>query len=147
MIRAEVAIEKLKRLGFKCQQCGNCCLQLGSELELSYEETRRWEEYDDLVLSNFGYRFLSDFMEVIPETKCADLWFHPETGEELPRCPFLRKNGARHQCFIYELRPDACKFFPIDGFTGEVRKYATDLCPEFRRLKSIIEGKGMPMSS
>lgn len=147
MIRAEVAVEKLKRLGFECQQCGNCCLQLGSELELSYEETKRWEEYDDLVLSNFGYCFLSDFMEFIPELGRADLWFHPETAEELSRCPFLRKSGTKYQCLIYELRPDACKFFPTDQSTGEVTKYAADICPEVRRLKSIIEGKGMPTTS
>ena len=138
MIRAEVVVEKLKRLVFKCQQCGNCCLQLGSEIELSYEETKRWEEYDDLVPSSFGYRFLSDFMAFIPEIGHADLWFHPETGEELPRCPFLQKSGTRCQCLIHELRPHACRFFPIDRSTGEVTKYAVDICPEVRRLKANI---------
>lgn len=113
--------KKFKMIGFKCQQCGNCCLQLGSSLELSNEEVKRWEEAEDPVLSNFGCRWLDDFMEFIPETSRADLWFHPDTGGELLRCPFLRKRKSRYQCLIYDgIRPEICKSFPVNRSTGEL---------------------------
>lgn len=45
----------------------------------------------------------------------GDLWFHPETGEELDgRCPFLRKVRKKdmYRCMIYELRPEICRGYP-----------------------------------
>ena len=134
MISGEEAIEKLKKLGFNCQQCGNCCLELGHTLELNLDEAKKWEEFDDIVFSNFGYHFLTDFMEIMPELQCADLWFHPETGDELRRCPFLRKRNQKYRCLIYNLRPDACKIFPIIKSTGELGKGWADICPVVRRI-------------
>lgn len=144
MIRGNEAVEKLKRLGFNCQQCGNCCRQLGKELTISNDEIKNWQEDDDLVFSNFGYHFLEDFIDIIPELECADLWFHPVTGDELRRCPFLRKKKeAKYKCLIYDLRPDACKIFPIYKSTGEIGNW-TDICPEVRRLNTTPFSPLMP---
>ena len=43
-----------------------------------------------------------------------DLWFSPVTGNELYRCPFLRKdrNKPTYSCRIYETRPEACRGYP-----------------------------------
>lgn len=134
-MRGEEAIEKLKSLGFHCQQCGNCCRSLGKELTISNNEIKRWQEHDEPVFSNFGYYYLDDFIDIIPELGCADLWFHPVTEDELSRCPFLRKKKAKYLCLIYDLRPDACKIFPIYESTGEIGNWY-ELCPEVRRLKA-----------
>jgi Fe-S-cluster containining protein len=133
MIREEEALEKLKNLGFECQQCGNCCLMLGSELSLTIDEAKKWDEFDEEVFSNFGYYFPNQFMDIIPELRCADLWFHPETGEELRKCPFIRKQKNKYKCLIYNLRPYACKIFPIIKATGELGDWA-DICPEVKRI-------------
>jgi Fe-S-cluster containining protein len=130
----EHAISKLKAFGFHCQQCGRCCLSLGFELELSIEETKSWQESHDLVFSNFGYRFLEDFMSIIPETGQADLWFHPDTGDELHRCPFLRKVRDNYRCLIYNLRPESCRYFPINMSSGGLDIGWAEFCPEVKRL-------------
>ena len=137
-MRGEEALKKLRDVGFNCQQCGNCCLQLGhTNLELSKDETERWRESQKLVPSNFGYLELEDFIYYIQETGLADLWFHPDTGDELFRCPFLRKKKSQYKCLIYKLRPDACKYFPLDRNTGETNMNASDICPEVRRLTGL----------
>jgi len=134
----EEALKKLRDVGFNCQQCRNCCLQLGYvSLELNKDETARWRESEEVVPSNFGYLELEDFIDYIPETGLADLWFHPDTGDELSRCPFLRKKKPQYKCLIYRLRPEACKYFPLDRNTGEINRVAPDICPEVRRLTDL----------
>lgn len=135
MIHGEEALNKLMEMGFNCQHCGKCCLQLGFSLQLTEDETMRWEESVDEVYSNFGYRYLEDFIDYIPEFGQADLWFHPNTGEELSKCPFLRKRKSNYNCLIYTLRPEACKYFPFDR-NGELHSCAPDICPEVKRLST-----------
>ena len=42
-----------------------------------------------------------------------DLWI--KDGEDLPRCPFLRKDRGKpsYHCTIHETRPDACRGYPV----------------------------------
>jgi len=135
-MHGEEALKKLRDLGFNCQQCGNCCLTVGFELTLSKEEYARWEKSDEVVLSNFGYFYLEDFVDYVPGIDCADLWFHPDTGEELSRCPFLRKKKSNYRCLIYKHRPETCINFPVDKNTGEIDMDRPNTCPEVRRLNS-----------
>ena len=118
---------------FTCRQCGKCCEELGNELTLSCGEVRKWEAYEELVRSSFGYYYPSDFMYVFEGIGCADLWFHPVTGEELFRCPFLRRKGTKYECLIHDtgLKPDICKEFPVDPDTGELWN---ESCPEVKRI-------------
>ncbi len=88
-----------------CTQCGKCCLKhsagsgLGSatELDLLVWKSERPDilEYTDL----FG-----------------DLWISPVTGEEMVRCPWLRKlpNKEKYKCRIHEVRPVTCRGYPVD---------------------------------
>ena len=134
-MHGEEALKKLRDLGFNCQQCGNCCLQFGHiSLELNKNEIARWTESEEVVPSNFGHHKLEDFVYYTAEAGLADLWFHPDTGEELSRCPFLRKKKSQYKCLIYRLRPEACKYFPLDRYTDEIGTSASDICPEVRRL-------------
>ncbi|MFC1953441.1 YkgJ family cysteine cluster protein [Chloroflexota bacterium] len=131
----EEALQKLRDLGFSCQQCGICCLKGGHiSLELNEDETQKWRKSEELVPSNFGYRYLEDFIDYYPEAKRADLWFHPDTEDELSRCPFLRKKQSKYGCLIYELRPEDCKYFPLGKSTGEIMTGWSEICPEIRRL-------------
>ena len=40
---------------------------------------------------------------------------HPDTGEQLMLCPWLRKlpNENKYTCDIYFDRPDDCKYYPV----------------------------------
>ena len=118
---------------FTCQQCGKCCEELGHTLTLSSGEVRKWEAYENLVPSNFGYYYPSDFIYVFEGIGFADLWFHPVTGDELSRCPFLRRKGIKYECLIHDtgLKPDICKEFPVDSDTGELWN---ESCPEAKRI-------------
>ncbi|NDU79953.1 MAG: hypothetical protein G3I11_01185 [Ferrovum sp.] len=45
-----------------------------------------------------------------------DFWVSPKTGEEANRCPWFRKvwNKQVFKCQIYNVRPDACRNYPVD---------------------------------
>ena len=83
--------------------------------------------YSVEVPSNLGtypvFRFISF---VCQSPLFGDLWFHPETRDELRRCPFLRKvpNKQMYRCTIFGIRPEICRQHP-------------GRCPEF-------EGKRTP---
>jgi len=44
----------------------------------------------------------------------ADLWISPRTGEEVTRCPWLRKlpKKDKYKCRIHETKPAHCKNYP-----------------------------------
>ena len=67
------------------------------------------------VPSNLGTYPIFDFIAFVRQDLLrGDLWFHPKTGEELDRCPFLRKvpKTEKYRCMIYELRPEICRQHP-----------------------------------
>ena len=87
---------------FKCIQCGHCCLNLyDSYCTTAYEEDLiRWEEegrWDILGYINGG-----------------DLWISPKTGEDVTRCPWLRKlpRTEKYSCRIHDTKPRHCKDYP-----------------------------------
>lgn len=45
-----------------------------------------------------------------------DVWFSPITGDELNRCPWLRKlpRQEKYICRIYDARPSACRAYPVN---------------------------------
>ena len=103
---------------FECQCCGACCLQF-SWLSAQPEDIL---QYADMYI----YSILGE----------ADLWIHPETGEGLRRCPFLRKvrNKPMYRCKIYDTRPMACRWFPQlvydeEGQLANMNLWALDNCP------------------
>ena len=87
---------------FKCIQCGHCCLNLYDAYSTTaYEEDLvRWEDE--------GRR---DILEYIVD---ADLWISHRTGEEVTRCPWLRKlpRKEKYICRIHDTKPRHCKDYP-----------------------------------
>jgi Fe-S-cluster containining protein len=94
---------------FHCTQCGQCCRSLGDAFAASadVEDVDRWEtegrfdilEWVDLRLRDVGM---------------MDLWIDPATGDQVARCPWLRKvpREPRYRCRIHETKPRHCREYP-----------------------------------
>lgn len=85
--------------------CGKCCLELGPELYITAGDYRRWKHQgrDDIL----------SYADITPDfSDFGELWYDPETEEELDRCPFLLKiDFSKFICAIQETKPKACKDF------------------------------------
>jgi len=91
------------------------------------DEAKKWYNSLDLLPSNFGYRFVDEFVIwLIIEDKImlADLFRNPITGDEAYRCPFIRKerNKETYGCMIHGTgyKPSVCKdYFCASLKTGD----------------------------
>ena len=84
-----------------CNQCGKCCINYSNGgLSASASEIEAWEDKRP------------DIMRYVSEGK---IWMDPGTGEQLTRCPWLRKesNQEKYSCDIYEDRPGDCRYYPV----------------------------------
>ncbi len=100
--------------GFSCKQCGNCCLNLDAHWSCATDQDiALWEENgrDDI---------LAWVDEVFPGV--YDLWIHPRTGEDVDRCPWLRKLPRQEKfiCRIQDMKPEVCRNYPVSREHGEV---------------------------
>lgn len=97
---------------FKCIQCGKCCKYFTDAISPSfykdeYNKFAKCVKYDIIsYLSYIGYGI-----------NIWDGWFSPRTGEELSKCPWLRKlpKKDKYKCLIHDYKPDICKDFPVDS--------------------------------
>ena len=84
-----------------CNQCGKCCINYSNGgLSASASEIEAWEDKRP------------DIMRYVSEGK---IWMDPDSGEQLTRCPWLRKesNQEKYSCDIYEDRPGDCRYYPV----------------------------------
>ncbi|HEB28610.1 MAG TPA: YkgJ family cysteine cluster protein [Porticoccus sp.] len=84
-----------------CNQCGKCCVKYSNGgLSASQSEIELWELFKPDI-----YQYVSN----------GKIWVDPKTGEQIERCPWLRKepNQEKYTCEIYYDRPDDCKFYPV----------------------------------
>jgi Fe-S-cluster containining protein len=114
----------MKRNGFNCRQCGQCCLNLTDAFQACATEAdiRRWEAAgrDDILA----------WVDTIAvgDACVYDIWVNPKTGEDARRCPWLRKipRTDRYACRIHDLKPDRCRLYPTS------RRHAEKTgCPGF----------------
>ena len=97
--------------GFKCIQCGNCCLNLNDAISVcaTEEDIQLWrtEGREDIL------EWVS-FITAGGQFIAADIWINPKTGEEAIRCPWLRKipNKSKYICRIQDLKPKHCREYP-----------------------------------
>lgn len=102
--------------GFSCKQCGNCCLNLDAHQSCATKgDIALWEEN--------GREDILDWVDkVIPGV--YDIWIHPRTGEDVSRCPWLRKLPwqGKYVCRIHDMKPEMCRKYPLSrkqaGETG-----------------------------
>jgi len=84
----------------ECNQCGKCCIKYGNGgLTTSTSQINYWSEHKP---------------EIYKYVKNGNIWFEPETGNQVEVCPWLRKqpNQNSYTCDIYYNRPDDCRFYP-----------------------------------
>ena len=88
-----------------CNQCGKCCIKYGDgALSATTEEIDLWEIFQP---------------EIFKFVKNNEIWFDPETGSRLRRCPFLEVvpktdtyASNKYTCSIYLNRPEDCRHYP-----------------------------------
>ena len=84
-----------------CNQCGKCCINYSNGgLSASTSEIEAWDNNRPDI-----FRYVRD----------GEIWIDPNTGEQLTRCPWLRKedNQNKYTCEIYDDRPDDCRYYPV----------------------------------
>lgn len=85
-----------------CNQCGKCCIKYSNGgLSVSQSEIELWEIFKPDI-----YKYVSD----------GKIWVDPKTGEQIERCPWLRKipNQEKYTCDIYDDRPEDCRLYPTN---------------------------------
>ena len=88
-----------------CNQCGKCCIKYGDgDLSATKKEINLWEIFNP---------------EIFEFVKNNEIWFAPESGSRLKRCPFLevapKTNSLAlniYTCSIYLNRPEDCRHYP-----------------------------------
>ena len=85
-----------------CNQCGKCCIKYGDgALSATVDEIGIWELFEPHI-----YQYV----------KGGEIWFCPDTGVQLNRCPFLEIEAAqgneKYSCSIYLSRPEDCRHYP-----------------------------------
>ncbi|UZE96050.1 YkgJ family cysteine cluster protein [Alkalimarinus alittae] len=88
----------------ECNSCGKCCIKYGDgDLSASKDDIEMWELFRPDI-----YRYVRN----------NQIWFDPESGKPLTRCPWLREeppqgtNSVRYSCDIYRDRPEDCRHYP-----------------------------------
>jgi Fe-S-cluster containining protein len=90
---------------FRCIQCGHCCLNLTGAYcnSVPDEDVKRWKSEDRCDILKFVDQ--SSFFN--------DIWIDQETGEELGRCPWLKKlPNNKYTCRIHLTKPTHCRNDP-----------------------------------
>ena len=79
---------------FTCKQCGHCCLNLRDAFCTCAieEDVRQWEEHgrEDVLA-------WVDPVSVGDEILAYDIWINPATGDDVARCPWLRKLPGKNK--------------------------------------------------
>jgi Fe-S-cluster containining protein len=85
-----------------CNQCGKCCIHYADGgLSATPQEIDGWEDKRPDIA-----RYVSG----------GQIWISPVTGEQMLRCPWLRKlpGQEKYICRIYDDRPEDCRYYPVD---------------------------------
>ncbi len=97
--------------GFTCKQCGNCCLNLRDAFCTcaTDEDIRLWQ--------NQGREDILEWVDMIAlegGLSVYDIWINPETGDDVARCPWLRKlpRQDKYICRIHAVKPVHCREYP-----------------------------------
>lgn len=85
----------------ECNQCGKCCINYSDGgLSAAASEIEFWEDARP---------------EIVHYVRDGKIWMDPDTGEQLTRCPWLRKlpDQNKYSCDIYDARPGDCRYYPV----------------------------------
>ena len=97
--------KKRQKDGFKCKQCGKCCLNI-NRVNIHPDDIERWEKQG-------RHDLYSDEMLVEWE-------FFGGSDPSNDNCLFLKKDKNKYSCKIYKTRPLFCRTFPLDKTHGKI---------------------------
>ena len=96
---------------FNCKQCGNCCLNLSDAFQtrVTDEDVQLWEHQGRWDILQWV-----DSIPIIEDHYVHDIWISPTTGDDVARCPWLRKlpNKDKYICRIHDVKPTHCRKYP-----------------------------------
>ncbi|MHA1719303.1 MAG: hypothetical protein DRO88_10005 [Promethearchaeia archaeon] len=146
---------------FECLQCGNCCSDENTIVNLTYSDILRiqWElnlSYIEL-LDIVGFYMFSEPMTKEQKDKMVLPHIETQNGpaflglrkKDDGTCIFLNKNK---KCKIYAARPDICRTFPFHFHSSPHKEQmekmditmvyaakAIEYCPGIRKSKHLID--------
>ena len=89
-----------------CNQCGKCCINYSQGgLTATPEEIAYWQQHQP---------------EIAKYVNAEQIWFDPNSGEQLTRCPWLQSkysspsDRTMYSCRIYQYRPADCRHYPVN---------------------------------
>lgn len=118
VICASKGTRKMPPKGFKCKQCGNCCLNLNTaSTSVSEEDIRMWEKEGRSDILEWV-----DFIPIGENSFVSDIWIDPVTNDDVEICPWLGKlpNQDKYVCSIHDVKPE------IGGKYPRSRKHAEE---------------------
>jgi Fe-S-cluster containining protein len=76
------------------------------------------EEEDILLWWEKGRHDILEWVDAIPlgnDEFVYDIWISPRTGEDVKRCPWLRKlpRKDKYICRIHDVKPKHCRAYPV----------------------------------
>lgn len=90
---------------FQCERCGNCCKgNMWLSKIISHSDIEKWKLQGRKDILKYVCTCGSSFID--PEQK--------DLPEPKRSCPFLEYREGKASCRIYEVRPQACKAFPVE---------------------------------
>jgi len=96
--------------GYRCRQCGRCCLTLDYHAQCTADDYKRWQAdgRDDIL----------QWVRCVPGKKNAPayrIWVAPGTETPVSVCPFLKKEPGtdKRLCAIHAVKPDVCRQYPL----------------------------------
>lgn len=96
---------------FHCIQCGNCCRNLSDAFSTTadIEDIERWQSEERWDILQWV-----DIYDFGGEAAFGDIWISPNTGEQVNRCPWLRKlpKQEKYKCRIHDTSPAHCRNYP-----------------------------------
>jgi hypothetical protein len=99
----------MREAGFVCKQCGHCCKNMSGGFQHSVDSAQvaKWLREDRHDILQWVDHLGGDIW---------DVWISPRTGDDVNRCPWLRKvrNQDKYVCKIHDTKTWVCADFPAD---------------------------------
>lgn len=124
---------------FQCTQCGNCCRDLSDAFQTTVdtEDITRWRSEGRWDILQWV-----EIYDFAGEEVFGDIWISPNTGDDVNRCPWLRKlpRQEKYKCRIQNTKPTHCRNYPKSkkhALTTGCKGFGDDL--KFEMVKGELE--------
>jgi len=133
-----------------CKGCGSCCLQLKDMIQIYAEDIERWVNQGFWLVLQYCYGWNEHCWDMLFEEKekliehlvesiNCEMWFDPETGEQIFLCPFLKKRRGKNKfvCMIHDSKPTMCQDYICDlrDMKGIVKRPFEENLRDYRKRR------------